>query len=185
MIVDRSVTPGDGTGDNIWPAGWASGVRMSGYNWLNFSAPFILFPTSKWLLFRCTILHSCFRQNPADILAFSWSTREFNINQNWMDEKFYNILTVNAFFLIFSYLHHTSFINGPQGSDKNIHSIFWHPILAHTWVEKVHPVFLYLPSSARKVWHCIIPSLLSREGMKNWFDWFRCGYSYLNLADHL
>ena len=49
------------------------------------------------------------------------------------------------FFLIFSYLHHTSFINCPQGSDKNIHSIFWHPILAHTWVEKVHPVFPYLP----------------------------------------
>ena len=31
---------------------------------------------------------------------------------------------------------------------KYDHSIFWHPILAHTWVEKVHPVFLYLPRKA-------------------------------------
>ena len=27
-----------------------------------------------------------------------------------------------TFFLILSYLHHTSFINCPQGSDKNIHT---------------------------------------------------------------
>ena len=32
------------------------------------------------------------------------------------------IVEVKPFFLIFSYLHHTSFINCPQGSDKNIHT---------------------------------------------------------------